>query len=63
MLGTLPGAPAGLTHRGRRLGIDTGQEAVVYLRRDSAVVRSEGFDSQTRIEVRVGGRPGAPRWA
>ncbi|HEY7502936.1 MAG TPA: thymidine phosphorylase family protein [Gemmatimonadales bacterium] len=56
MLGTLPTAPAGLTHRVRRLGIDTGQEAVVYLRRDSAVVRSEGFDSQTRIEVRVGAR-------
>jgi len=50
--------PAGgeLTHRARRLGIDTGQEAVVYLRRDSAIVRSEGFDSQTRIEVRAGDR-------
>jgi thymidine phosphorylase len=46
----------GLSHRARRLGIDTGQEAVVYLRRDSAVVRSEGFDSQTRIEVRAGSR-------
>jgi thymidine phosphorylase len=28
----------------------------VYLHRDSAVVRSEGFDSQTRIEVRNGSR-------
>jgi thymidine phosphorylase len=44
------------THRARRLGIDTGQEAVVYLHRDSPVVRSEGFDSQTRVEVRAAGR-------
>jgi thymidine phosphorylase len=45
-----------LSHRARRLGVDTGQEPVVYLRRDSAVVRSEGFDSQTRVEVEAGGR-------
>ena len=42
--------------RARRLGIDTGQEAVVYLHRDSSVVRSEGFRSQARIEVRAGDR-------
>jgi thymidine phosphorylase len=45
-----------LSHRARRLGIDTGQEPVVYLRSDSSIVRSEGFDSQTRVEVRAGGR-------
>lgn len=51
----LESAPGvGLTHRARRLGIDTGPEAMVYLRRDSAIVRSEGFDSQTRIEVHAG---------
>ena len=44
------------THRARRLGIDTGQEAVVYLRADSPIVRSEGFDSQTRVEVLAGTR-------
>jgi len=44
------------THRARRLGIDTGQEAVVYLHRDSPIVRSEGFNSQARVEVRAGGR-------
>lgn len=44
------------THRARRLGIDTGQEAVVYLHRDSPVVRSEGFNSQARVEVRAAGR-------
>jgi len=42
-------------HRARRLGIDTGYEAVVYLHRDSAVVHAEGFDSQTRVELRHGG--------
>jgi thymidine phosphorylase len=41
-------------HRARRLHIDTGQEAVVYLHRDSEVCRSEGFQSETRIWVRVG---------
>ena len=44
------------SHRARRLGIDTGQEAVVYLHRDSPIVRSEGFSSQARIEVRSGDR-------
>jgi hypothetical protein len=43
-----------LAHRARRLGIDTGQEPVVYLRRDSSIVRSEGFDSQTRVELCAG---------
>lgn len=43
-------------HRARRLGIDTGQEAVVYLHRDSPVCRSEGFASETRIVVRAGTR-------
>jgi len=42
------------THRARRIGIDTGQEAVVYLHRNSPIVRSEGFSSQARVEVRAG---------
>jgi thymidine phosphorylase len=42
-------------HRARRLNIDTGQEAVVYLHRDSDVCRAEGFQSATRVWVRVGG--------
>jgi thymidine phosphorylase len=41
-------------HRARRLNIDTGQEAVVYLHRDSDVCRAEGFQSETRVWVRVG---------
>ncbi|HEU5305181.1 MAG TPA: thymidine phosphorylase [Gemmatimonadales bacterium] len=43
-------------HRARRLHIDTGQEAIVYLHRDSQVCRSEGFRSETRIWVHIGNR-------
>ncbi|HEX6434974.1 MAG TPA: hypothetical protein VFZ87_12060, partial [Gemmatimonadales bacterium] len=39
-------------HRARRLHLDTGQEAVVYLHQSSEVYRSEGFASETRIWVR-----------
>jgi thymidine phosphorylase len=46
-----PSEPTGL-HRARRLGIDTGQEPVIYLHRDSQVCRSEGFESETRVWVR-----------
>jgi hypothetical protein len=35
-----------LVHRARRLYIDSGQEAVVYLHRDSQLCRSEGFESE-----------------
>jgi thymidine phosphorylase len=40
----------------RRLGIDTRAEAVLYLRADAEVCRSEGFASQARVEVRLGDR-------
>ena len=40
----------------RRLGIDTHQEPVVYLRADCPVCRSEGFAAHSRVEVRIGGR-------
>jgi len=46
----------GRIHRARRLGIDTGQEAILYLHRESQIVRSEGFDSQARVQVRAGER-------
>lgn len=39
-----------------RLGIDTHQERVVYLRRNSHVCRSEGFTSSSRVHIRIGGR-------
>lgn len=37
--------------RARRVGIDTRQEAVVYLPRDAAVSRAEGFEALSRIQV------------
>ncbi len=37
----------------RRLGIDTRQEPVIYLRADSPVCRSEGFSSMSRVLVRT----------
>jgi thymidine phosphorylase len=40
----------------RRLGIDTHQEAVVYMRADCPVCRSEGFAAHSRVEVRLAGR-------
>lgn len=43
------GAAASL--RARRLGIDTYQEAVIYLRRDSSICRSEGFEALSRVQV------------
>lgn len=48
--------PAGDSLRARRIGIDTGLTAVVYLHRDSAIVHSEGFDSETRVLVSTGDR-------
>ncbi len=39
-----------------RLGIDTHQELVVYMRGDCHVCRSEGFNAQSRIQVTAGGR-------
>lgn len=39
-----------------RLGIDTGDERVVFLRSDSSICRSEGFSPRTRIQIRIGER-------
>ncbi|MCB0664744.1 MAG: thymidine phosphorylase family protein [Saprospiraceae bacterium] len=39
----------------RRLGIDTQEEYFVYLREDCPIVRSEGFESQTRVKVSKAG--------
>src|SRR5689334_17413103 len=36
----------------RRLGIDTYQAPVIYMRRACAVCRSEGFEAQSRVEIR-----------
>jgi len=42
------------TLRLKRLGIDTHQEAIVYMRHDCLVCRAEGFSAQTRIRVANG---------
>lgn len=47
---------ASVTMRVRRLGVDTYQEPVVYMRRDCAVCRSEGFTAQTRVQLDFGVR-------
>lgn len=51
--------PANGSHplRLKRLGIDTYQEPVIYMRQDCDVCRSEGFEAQARVEVRRDGRP------
>lgn len=40
----------------KRLGIDTYQEHILYLREDEPVVRSEGFASAARVRVRLKSR-------
>ncbi len=40
----------------RRLGIDTYQETVIYMRADCEVCRSEGFQAQARVQVKLDGR-------
>ncbi len=44
------------TLRPRRLGIDTHQEPVVYMRADCHICRSEGFTAQARIQVSANGQ-------
>jgi len=46
----------GNTLRVRRLGIDTYQELVVYMRSDSHISRAEGFEAHSRIEITRGDR-------
>lgn len=50
--GVLPSRRASALVRLRRMGIDTYQTPVVYMRRDCAVCRAEGFEAQSRIEIR-----------
>ncbi|MFC3685845.1 thymidine phosphorylase family protein [Hydrogenophaga luteola] len=51
---TIPCPSAGLTLR--RVAIDTWRENVAYLHRDCAVVRAEGFQALSKVEVRANGR-------
>ena len=52
--GTATAAANGLQIR--RLGIDTYQELVVYMRSDCHICKSEGFEAQSRVEVTRGDR-------
>ena len=49
-------APAHNALHLRRMGIDTYQEPVLYMRRDCHVCAAEGFEAQSRVEVECGGR-------
>ncbi len=49
-------APVTSRLRLRRLGIDTYQEPVLYMHRDCPVCRSEGFEAQSRVELRLDDR-------
>lgn len=40
----------------KHLGIDTYNEAVVYMREDCHICRSEGFEAQSRVQVTLGNR-------
>lgn len=55
---TVPSLPRASSTRlrARRLGVDTYQESVIYLHRDSPVCRSVGFEAQSRVLVRCAGR-------
>jgi len=49
--------PAGAHYlRARRLGVDTQYEAVVFMRKDCPVCRSEGFTAHNRLLLRSGER-------
>ncbi len=52
----MPTSPAPSQLRLRRLGIDTYQEAVLYMHRDCEVCHAEGFEAQSRVEVSFKGR-------
>ncbi len=49
-------APEALRLAARRIGIDTQHEAVVFVREDSYVRRSEGFAAHARVELHYGER-------
>ncbi len=56
-----PDSPVSGSTRGHwlrlcRVGIDTYQEPVVYMRRSCPVCRSEGFEAQSRVQIELGER-------
>ena len=55
-LGVVPEGEPSPPLRARRLGIDTHQEAVVYMRTDCHVCRSEGLTPHARVLLTANGR-------
>ncbi|MBB5213154.1 thymidine phosphorylase family protein [Microbulbifer hydrolyticus] len=39
-----------------RMGIDTHEEALVYMRKDCAICRAEGYTANTRLQIKAGER-------
>lgn len=53
----VPAADLGAnTLHARRLGIDTQHEAVVFMRKDCPICRSEGFTAHARVQLNYGNR-------
>lgn len=44
------------SERLRRMGIDSGDEHVIYLQEDSPICRAEGFGAHSRVQVGIGAR-------
>jgi thymidine phosphorylase len=40
----------------RKLGINTHKEAVIYMRKDCDICKSEGFETHARLRVTLGDR-------
>jgi thymidine phosphorylase len=55
-IGRAPIFSHGNLMKARRLGVDTQQEAVVFMRRDCHVCRAEGFTAQARVVLSRGDR-------
>ena len=55
---TLPDIPRPVLpyERLRRIGIDTGDEYVIYLHEDSPLCRAEGFGAHSRVQIGIGTR-------
>lgn len=51
-----PTSVGGHSLRARRLGVDTQYEAVVFMRKDCPICRSEGFAAHNRLLLRAGKR-------
>jgi thymidine phosphorylase len=49
-------AEHGTVMRAKRMGINTYQESVIYMRADCPVCRAQGFETQSRIAIRCGER-------